>query len=119
MIDDKWDQLEELLGEATYEDFVAERRTKEPIYLNEEMFAFLLLKGVVFINSRKYLDLEEKPQKETIVAFVLCSDTFAPCCADAEEVTTTELPELFEMYMKDTSYGPTKWACKKRGKRPM
>lgn len=90
---------------------------KEPD--NEAMVAKLLDDGVLFLNSRKYYCEHAKGlMPETLVLFVLCNDTFAWGCADAEEVTTEELPKLFEMHEKDPVYGSIRWVCIKRGEKP-
>jgi hypothetical protein len=89
---------------------------KEP---NEEaMLAKLLDDGVLFCNSRKYLDMDGSVKEETIVLFVLFNDTFAWACADAESITTAELPELFRMYEANPLCASTQWVCLKRNEKP-
>lgn len=89
---------------------------------NEEaMAAWLLDNGCLFLNSRKYVDNwkgKEETQPETLVMFLNCNDVFAWACADACEVTSDELPRLFDMARADEKYGAIKWACIKRNLQP-
>ena len=85
----------------------------------EEMLAKLLQEGILFCNSRKYLDSDDKTVRpETIVLFVNCSDVFAWGCADAESIALAELPELFKMYEANPKTAATIWVCKKRNEKP-
>lgn len=84
----------------------------------EEMLATLLKDGILFASSRKYLDERNTVQKETIVLFVNCSDTFAWGCADGEELPISELPEMFKLYEKNGHNGVTQWVCVKRNEQP-
>lgn len=96
---------------------------------HEAMASKLLDDGVLFISDgiSKYDYLcKEHPNTDafvekspkTITLMVLCNDVFAWGCADAEEVTSEELPVLFEMYQADRVNGPVKWVCKKRNQKP-
>lgn len=92
---------------------------KEIVYYNEEkMLAHLLVEGECFINTRKYVCIDESIQPQTIVVFVICNDLFYWASADAESITSEELPELYEMFIKDKKWGTSKWCCKKRNMKP-
>ena len=85
----------------------------------EEMLAKLLQEGILFCNSRKYLDLDDKTvNPETIVLFVNCNDVFAWGCADAESLTLEELPGLFKLFEVCDITASTIWVCKKRKEKP-
>lgn len=84
-------------------------------YLEEEMVQYLLEEDVLFVNSRKYLGLDDKTVcPETLVLFVLINDTFGYSCADAESVTMKELPELCKGYCDHGYLGVIVWVAKKR-----
>lgn len=81
--------------------------------------AELLLDGVLFVNSRKYLCYDGKTERPaTLVLFVNCNDIFAWACADAEQVEMKELLDLYQMHVADKKWGAAKWCCKKRNQRP-
>jgi hypothetical protein len=73
--------------------------------------AALLIDGWLFCNDNKF--------------FLLCSDTFAYACADAEPVHTndyeldSDIGRLFLEWRKNNVYGPISWVAKKRGVRPL
>lgn len=95
---------------------------KEEI-IHEDALAILLDAGVLFSNSRKYVEsFKDEPLKisnqETIVLFVACNDVFAWGCADDEELAFHEVDSLFREWHKDNKYGPIKWVCKKRNLQP-
>ena len=110
-------QIEELFDKVTFEDFCCDHKDA---YLDEEILAYLLFKGIVFVNSRKYVNIDDNQtvMPSTTIIFVNCNDIWAWGCADAEEVTKKELPVLCRMYMGDKRWGVLKWACRKRGMRP-
>ena len=89
----------------------------ETFFDEEAAIAELLKDGVLFANSREYLWEGEK-QGETIILFVNCNDVFYWACADAENVTLSELPDLHAMWLKDKGWGGIKWCCKKRKMQP-
>lgn len=79
----------------------------------------LLVDDVMFVNSRKYLDLDGKtPRDETLLLFLSCNDVFYWACGDAEPVSYKELRGLYEMHVADPSWGTTKWVCLKRKMAP-
>lgn len=87
--------------------------------LEQDMLIELLDKNILIPNSHKYWCEHLKEMcPETLTLFVNCSDVFAWGCADAEEFTLQELPELFKLYEWDNVYGSTKWVCKKRNQKP-
>ena len=87
-------------------------------YDEEGMVLYLLQKGRLLCNGRKYLDEKGVVYPETIVLFLICNDTFGWACADAEEIAYNELPELYKAVKADERYGDTKWVCKKRNLQP-
>lgn len=83
----------------------------------DAMLAFFLDEEIVFCNSRKYLNLDKSIQKETIVVFVNINDIFVPA-ADALEITTGELPIVFDLYQKYSYDGVIQWAALKTRSQP-
>lgn len=90
----------------------------EKHYNEDEIIALFLQKGTLFTNTRRYLCMDGSEQPETIVVFLNCNDTFAWACADDECITEEEITELYEMYLVDSKWYDTKWACKKRNMQP-
>lgn len=111
----------------------------------EKALSQLLADGVLFANSRKYLEIkwvqkpgvevpkdgvpmgklgefydfvDGPPQPETIVLFVNCNDVFAWACADAEPIMLSELRALYDRWRANRSWGAIQWCCLKRGVRP-
>lgn len=88
---------------------------------HEAMVAHLLEENVLFVNGRRYVSNEktnELSKNETLVLFLNCNDVFAWACADAEDVSYDELPELFRLYEVNSYCGPTQWVCVKRNQKP-
>lgn len=88
---------------------------------HEAMVAHLLEENVLFVNARRYVSNEktnELSKNETLVLFLNCNDVFAWGCADAEDVSYSELPELFKLYEADDKCGTIQWVCIKRNQKP-
>ena len=82
------------------------------------MLAALLAAEVIFLNNHWWqTDWPEQAQK-TAALCVECNDIFAAACADAEEVSLEEIPDLYEHWLKDPQYGARVWCIKKRGIMP-
>lgn len=99
----------------------------EEICVEEIALAHLLLDDVLFANAFRYVydpwPGEKEPevpklQPRTITLFVNCNDEFAWACADAESLTTEELPVLYKMWHADKKWGSAKWVALKRKLRP-
>lgn len=87
---------------------------------NEEALMLLLHDNVLFANSRQYYDkITDKLYPATVLLFVNCNDTFYYASADAESVELSEVKELYKLWLKNKSYGPTIWACLKRNTQPI
>jgi len=85
----------------------------------ELILAKLLIDEVVFCNDSSLKDYDNSNIcEETIAIFVGCNDIWGWACADAETISTKELPELYKFYMADKKWGSLKWACKKRNLQP-
>jgi hypothetical protein len=120
------------------DDVFLEYDTKEGEHVRfcveEKALSILLAEGLMFANSRNYVEHEWVPDEanpgkykktekytmegETIVLFVNCNDLFWWACADSENVTLDEVPELYMAWKKDKSWGISKWCCKKRNMMP-
>lgn len=119
----------------TLDDFIL--RSKEEGYEwfnNEKAVAYLLRKGVLFVNNRPYIvnpwdsmEEQELSEKSTIIVLVLCNDIFMWGCADAEPITcdlndkcddSNELYHLLRLYLEDPKWGVVRWACLKRQEKP-
>jgi hypothetical protein len=88
-------------------------------YFHEETAILkLLLDDQLFVNGRKFQDLDGKAREETIVMFVLCNDLFYWGCADAESLPYSEIRKIYEMHIADPTWGTQKWCCLRRNLRP-
>ena len=47
-----------------------------------------------------------------------CNDIFAWACADAEEVEHGEIQALYDLWLKDRTWGAAKWCAIKRNQKP-
>jgi len=107
------------IGDSGPFESVKEMEEKDYDFDEEYAVAELLKANVLFLNSRKYYcNYDKKLQPETLVLFLNCNDTFAWGCADAEEVKSSELEELYKLYKKYGYSGTTIWVCKKRNEQP-
>lgn len=65
------------------------------------------------------------PEKNKPKYGINCSDWFYWACADAQEITPEDLPDLIKAIEDSTKlhpfefYGPLLWTCRKRNMRPM
>lgn len=86
----------------------------------EHKLAHLLLEDVIFCNNGWWFEKEGKPwQKDYISHHVNCNDVFGWGCADSEDVTYSEINELYhDFWQKDPVWGPAAWCIKKRRRLP-
>lgn len=85
---------------------------------DEEVLSILLHEGILFCNSREFIDPWSQEKESTVVLFVLCNDLFAWGCADAESFTTTDILPLYKHYLTHKTWGSAKWCCIKRNEKP-
>jgi hypothetical protein len=90
----------------------------ESWFLEDSAVVELLAADVLFVNSRKYLNLDGTTAPETLVLFVRLNDVFAWACSDAECVSLAELPALYDTWKARGDVGVEQWACLKRQMRP-
>ena len=112
--------LEMQVPYRNFEEFIYRAPNGKEYYSEEEMVTYLLRQELLFVNARKYLDVNyEGVRPSTLVLFVNLSDTFMYACADAEEINLKDLRVVCEMYCKYGYSGVVNWASKKRGIRPI
>lgn len=85
----------------------------------EEMLLELLKDGVLMVNDHWWKEEWPEEARGTMGIFVLCSDLFAYACADAEEVSMSELKDLYKLWKADPMYGPSTWCMIKRKQMPL
>jgi len=91
---------------------------QEQVFEEENALAFLLVEGVIFLNTNwSEKDWPQAAQDSTRL-LVNCNDIFMWGCADAEEIYQNELNTLWNYYCKDPKWGPSIWCMKKRGMLP-
>ena len=85
----------------------------------DEALAQMLSDGYLFANARPYaMKVGEPAAGQTVVLFVICSDTFAWGCADAEELPFNQIEPLYQSILKHPVWGAAIWCCKRRGEQP-
>ena len=88
-------------------------------FFEEYALAALLADDILFCNSRYYsMGKDGKTEGDTIVLFVNVNDTFAPA-ADAEDIKTSEIGALYDLWLKNKVWVPVKWCALRRKMRPM
>lgn len=81
----------------------------------EHKLAHLILADIIFCNNGWH---NSAWPKDHITHHVICNDVFAWGCADAEDITYSEISDLYEMWKKDPIYGESAWCIKKRKQMP-
>ncbi len=85
----------------------------------EHILAYFLLDGTIFINNGWWYKEEGKQWPEDrITIHVNCNDVFAWGTADSEDITYSELKDLYEFVKKDPNLGSSAWCIKKRKQMP-
>jgi hypothetical protein len=98
-------------------------------YIDEnKALAYLLLNDIVFLNnidlSKSHSHYYDKPTYTTVV-YVLCSDVFSYCCADAECISSSdggldsEIYLLYKYCKENPYFGHIKFCALKRKMRPL
>lgn len=83
--------------------------------------ALLLINEVLFLSQifqGEEVTGEANPALERVALVVNCNDVFAWGCADGEYITHDEIEDLYNMWRKDTAWGPAVWCCKRRKEMP-
>lgn len=87
-----------------------------------EMLGHLLLSGVCWTRDAQIIinagtKWASDPYDGSVV-LVNCNDVFAWGCADTENLSEADIPELFLLWVEDAMWGPVKWVCMKRKEQP-
>lgn len=82
------------------------------------MLKILLLNDVLIVNSFWFKKDWDEEQRRMTSLSVNCSDVFAWGSADAEEMSYSEIVEVFDHWLKDNKWGPAVWCIKKRLTKP-
>jgi len=81
-----------------------------------DMVQELINESHVFVGTSEVYP--ELPTNESSIAlYVLCSDTFAYACADAEYIPYVELKNVW--LASRSKWGTTIWCCKRRKMQPI
>jgi len=85
----------------------------------EDMVSELLQERILYCHSTKtYDEISKEIEPETITIYMLCNDIFAWGCADSEQVTLSDLKDLYHEFKEDKDGGPVRWVCRKRNEKP-
>lgn len=90
----------------------------ERIFESREALAVLLASEVLFLNDFWWEEDWPERARKQISINVNCSDIFYWGCADAEELTFSELQSLYDHWIKDKGWGAAVWCIKKRKQTP-
>lgn len=88
------------------------------IFETDVALAVLIAENVVFLNSHWWREDFSDKDKRLISVNVVCSDIFAWACADAERLPYNEIQNLYELWEKDSDWGPAAWCIKQRKQAP-
>lgn len=91
----------------------------EMIFEEDGALAHLLMNNVCSLNSFYYERTWPPEAQGCINVFVICSDTFAYSCADAERLPYDQIQPLYRLWRKDSTLGATAWAVMQRRERPI
>ena len=128
----------EIKNTISEEDIEWEFDNGELVFEKEIALAHLLINEVVYTNSFWWMyedfrtnpdtkKLETVPLKDArwtkeesryIAIFVNCNDIFYWACSDAELLPHHQIKTLYEMWKADPEWGPAKWCCIQRNKKP-
>lgn len=86
------------------------RPQREICFEEDEALARLLVEEVIYLRSDK--------ERKIFRFSVVCSDIFAWACSDSEPLEYHELQDLYDMWIKNKTWGPAKWCCIKRNQKP-
>ena len=86
------------------------KKENEIIFKQDQALARLLAEKIIFVQSDK--------EKKVFNFYVGCNDIFAWACADCEPLRYEDVQSLYDMYIKDKSWGSAKWCCVKRNEQP-
>jgi hypothetical protein len=81
----------------------------------ESKVCHLLAEGVLLLSDGWW---KKDWPKGNITVHVNCNDVFAWGCADSEDVTFSEINQLYSMWKKDPIWGSAIWCIKKRNQPP-
>jgi len=85
----------------------------------EYKLAHLIINDVIFCNNGWWWTERNEPwRKDYITHHVNCNDVFAWACADSEDVTYSEIHDVYAMWRKDPVWGPAIWCIRKRKMKP-
>jgi hypothetical protein len=93
-------------------------RSAEEVFDDELAVAYLLMHGVLFVNSAWWEKEWPEKARSIVHLFCNCNDVFAWGCSDAEPVEMDDIRAIYEHYRKDRCWGTAVWACKKRNQMP-
>lgn len=123
-----WSYSMEILNKHKFEDEIIVRwKFDEGVKLSDddevyfeptEALAILLLEEVVFLNDHWWEKEWPEAAQKTISINVNVNDVFAWACGDAEGLDYSELESLYDHWVKDRTWGPAVWCCKKRNMMP-
>ena len=87
-------------------------------FIESDVLILFLMKGIIFTNTHWWEDTWPEAAKKTYSMNVNCNDMFAWACADAEEIVSSELQDLYTRWRKDRKWGGVIWCLIKRNQQP-
>jgi hypothetical protein len=89
-------------------------REDEVAFDEGQALAALLANEVAFINAPWWEKDWPTRARESISVAVVCNDTFAYACADAEHLPYDQIQPLYQLWRKDSVFGPVIWCMIQR-----
>lgn len=111
---DEEDKVLSILDKWIAEEYERPDGTVEPLFDEEILLARLLISEHVYLNSRHW----KEEDKDHVYVGALCNDVFFWACGDATELPYNQIRPLYNMIIKDPSWGATKWAILQRNMYP-
>ncbi len=111
---DPIESLNEIIPIERYpiqESLLIRYKIEEEIYFNKEQAIMVLMnEGVLYINSAP----------DGIATFYLnCGETFYLDMEDIEQIPLNEIENLYNMWIRDSGWGPTVWCIQYRKQKPL
>lgn len=112
--------LDYLLAEIEVDKQIAQEVMGDPALHEAEpvMLAVLLSQGVLILGSHWYRTEWPEDARAGAAFAVICNDVFAWGAADAVSIAKSDIPVVFDYWLKDPEWGPAVWCIERRGCAP-
>ena len=91
---------------------------QETIFEKEKALARLLAEDVIFLNDHWREDDWPESARKSPSLNVICNDVFAWGCSDAETIYYDDIQGVYDAWIANREWGPSKWCAIKRNLKP-